>query len=52
VDVVDLTDRFCGPDRCPAVIGNVAVYRDNNHVTDTYARSLTPYLGAALDGVG
>ncbi|GAA1710434.1 acyltransferase family protein [Isoptericola hypogeus] len=48
VDVVDLEDRYCGARSCPAVVGNVMVYRDDNHVTDTYARSLQPYLEDAL----
>jgi peptidoglycan/LPS O-acetylase OafA/YrhL len=37
---VDLTDWLCTPAVCPAVVGNVVVYRDN-HLTDTYARTLT-----------
>lgn len=47
-ELLDLTDRYCGPRRCMAVIGNVMVYRDSNHVTDTYARSLRPYIADAL----
>jgi len=49
IELLDLTDRYCGQDRCPAVIGNVMVYRDTNHITDTYARSLEPFLERALD---
>ncbi|WP_051432631.1 acyltransferase family protein [Promicromonospora kroppenstedtii] len=48
VRIVDLTDRYCGPERCMPVVGNVMVYRDNNHVTDTYARSLQPYIAEGL----
>ncbi|SBS71024.1 acyltransferase family protein [uncultured Microbacterium sp.] len=48
VHVVDLTDHFCEVDFCPAVIGNVLVYRDVNHLTDTYARTLIPYVSAAI----
>lgn len=51
VRLVDLTDSFCLPDRCPAVIGNVLVYADDNHITPTYARTLSPTLGKALDAV-
>ncbi|SET77798.1 acyltransferase family protein [Geodermatophilus poikilotrophus] len=47
VSVVDLTDHFCNSDTCPAVVGNVLVYRDN-HVTDTFARSLAPALGRGI----
>ncbi|UJP41129.1 acyltransferase family protein [Cellulomonas palmilytica] len=50
-DLVDLTDRFCVEDTCPAVIGDVLVYHQAQHVTTTYMRSLAPSLGAALDEV-
>ncbi|MEX5269470.1 acyltransferase family protein [Kocuria sabuli] len=39
---VDLTDRLCTEDVCPAVIGNVVVYRDLDHVTSSYGATLTP----------
>ncbi|HET9141001.1 acyltransferase family protein [Actinophytocola sp.] len=45
--VVDLTDWLCTPDTCPAVVGNVVVYRDN-HLTDSYVRTLTQPLIAQL----
>jgi hypothetical protein len=48
VQLLDLTDRFCSPEQCMPVVGNVMVYRDNNHITDTYARSLYPYIADAL----
>lgn len=44
VPVIDLSDRFCGKDLCPAVVGNILVYRDNHHVTDAYGVTLAPYL--------
>lgn len=47
VRVVDLTDWICRADVCPAVVGNVVVYR-NNHLTDTYVRSLVDPLVSAL----
>lgn len=46
--LVDLTHLFCGDEVCPAVIGNVIVYRDGNHITARYARTLAPYLGQEL----
>jgi peptidoglycan/LPS O-acetylase OafA/YrhL len=52
VRVIDLTAQFCLPDVCPAVIGDVLVYRNSGHVTATYAETLTPWLDrrlAALD---
>jgi peptidoglycan/LPS O-acetylase OafA/YrhL len=46
--LVDLTHLYCDDNFCPAVIGNVIVYRDGNHLTARYARSLAPYLGEEL----
>lgn len=39
---IDLTDEFFRDDRCPAVIGNVIVYRDSpySHTTATFSRTL------------
>ena len=45
---VDMTSFYCRGNVCPAVIGGVNVYRDNSHVTTTYARSLAPYLWKAF----
>lgn len=42
--LIDMNDRFCFDGRCPAVIGGVFVYRDTNHITATYARTLAPAL--------
>lgn len=46
--LVDLTHLFCGEEVCPAVIGNVIVYRDGNHITSRYARTLAPHLSREL----
>jgi peptidoglycan/LPS O-acetylase OafA/YrhL len=40
---------FC-TDVCPAVIGNVLVYRDSNHMTTTFAHVLVPLLARELPG--
>lgn len=47
VRVLDLTDWICGPEVCPAVVGNVVVYR-NNHLTNTYVKSLSDPVANAL----
>lgn len=55
VDVVDLTDSLCNDTKCPAVIGEVLVYRQGSHITNTYALTMTgvledelaPLIGAA-----
>lgn len=48
VDVVDLTDAVCPANTCVPVIGNVLVYRQGSHLTDTYVRTLTGALGRQL----
>ncbi len=52
VALLDFDDVYCDTNRCFAVIGNAIVYRDDNHLTDTFARSLSaliePRLKAAL----
>lgn len=45
---VDMTDRLCKAGSCPALIGNVFVYLDDNHLTSTYARTLAPSLEPRL----
>ncbi|WP_082516493.1 acyltransferase family protein [Microbacterium sp. Leaf436] len=48
LSLVDLTPWICPDDLCVGVIGNVAVYRDDNHLTRMYARSLGPSLAEQL----
>ncbi len=48
VSLVDLTDYFCDPRRCYAVVGNVAVYYDANHLNREFSRSLKPMIEDAL----
>ncbi|MEZ2390268.1 acyltransferase family protein [bacterium RCC_150] len=45
---LDLSKYFCPDSNCPAVIGNVIVYKDDNHVTATYMKTLTPYFEQAF----
>lgn len=47
-ETVDLTDMFCSSDSCSAVIGDVLVWRDQHHMTATYAESLTSSLQLEL----
>lgn len=49
VHVVDLSDYLCPGRVCPPVIGNVAVYMDDNHLTRMYATSLAPMLERDLE---
>ncbi|MEU5842731.1 acyltransferase family protein [Rhodococcus sp. NPDC047139] len=48
VSLLDLSDKFCRPALCRVVEGNVLIYRDDNHLTTTYVRTLTPELGRQL----
>jgi hypothetical protein len=46
--VIDLTSYYCTADRCPSVIGDVIVYRDTNHITATFAKTLARPLEDGL----
>lgn len=43
--IADMNDYICEVDSCPAVVGNVLVYRDAHHLTATYASTLDTALG-------
>lgn len=45
----DVSDLFCGPERCPPIVGNTLVYQDEYHLTFEYARVLAPAIGALTD---
>jgi len=40
VKVLDLSDRMCGPDRCYLEVGGQVIYRDADHLTASFSRSL------------
>jgi hypothetical protein len=42
----DLTSLFCTAVRCPVIVGNTLVFRDDNHLTVSCARMLGPVIGA------
>lgn len=50
--VIDMTDVVC-PDKtlCAPVIGNVLVYRQGSHITQSYIDSMEPQLAARLDKI-
>lgn len=48
VHLVDLTDYICSAAACDPIVGNVVVWRDNNHLTASYAMTLAPALYANL----
>ncbi|WP_281275453.1 acyltransferase family protein [Saccharothrix australiensis] len=48
VSFADFSDLFCDDTLCPPVIGNVHVYLDDNHVSATYAATMTPMVEREL----
>ncbi|MGH2899099.1 MAG: SGNH hydrolase domain-containing protein, partial [Solirubrobacteraceae bacterium] len=51
VSAIDLTRFFCDPQRCFPVIGGASVYKDVDHISAVYARSLGPFLLRAYDAI-
>lgn len=48
VYTLDLTEYICPDGACVPVVGNVAVFIDDNHLTGSYAATLAPAAQAAL----
>jgi hypothetical protein len=46
---VDTDPWFCIATTCTVIVGNQLVYRDDNHITASYATWLTPAIGARLE---
>ncbi len=55
VTTVDMTDLLCFDGWCPAVIGGVIPYLDDNHLARDYVATMSPYVlerfAAALDRI-
>ncbi|MET0773784.1 MAG: SGNH hydrolase domain-containing protein [Candidatus Limnocylindrales bacterium] len=47
--LLSLTDVICPDGSCPLVFGTTPVYRDVQHLTATFARSLSPIIDVWLD---
>ena len=45
---VDTDPWFCIATTCTVIVGNLLVYRDDNHISASYADWLTPAVGARL----
>jgi hypothetical protein len=50
--LLDPSPKLCLPDVCPAVIGNVLVYRSDGALTATYARTMARWLERRLRSSG
>lgn len=48
VHLIDPTDLICPRERCAPVIGNVLIYRQGSHITNSYARTLAPFFESEL----
>jgi hypothetical protein len=48
IELISPVRKLCNEQICPAVIGNVLVYRDTYHMSATYAETLAPWLGRKL----
>lgn len=46
---LDLIPWFCTASTCAAMVDNLLVWRDDNHVTASYAAYLAPAAGAEID---
>ena len=51
VSLFDLKEGLCDATTCLPVVGDVLVYRDTNHMTKTYALTLTDRVAAELSAV-
>ena len=49
VFTVDVNDYICSKKSCPAVVGGVIPYRDENHLTATFTKTLIPYLQPSIE---
>ena len=48
LQVIDLTEVFCGPRSCLPVIGGALVFKDLHHLSFAFAETLAPQLGRAI----
>ena len=46
--LLDFTDKYCQADECFSVVGGANVYRDQDHLTNTWALTLSHPFGEAL----
>ncbi|MBM7793933.1 peptidoglycan/LPS O-acetylase OafA/YrhL [Paenarthrobacter ilicis] len=46
--LMDMSDFICEQGTCPAVVGNVYVYKDDNHLSKTYVQTMVPMFEQRL----
>ena len=52
VPFIDLTDAICPSEQCPAVIGDVLIYRQGSHLTASYIATMAERLERELKRAG
>lgn len=45
---IDTSEWYCPSGECPALLGDINLYRDSHHITVEFARALVPVLYSAL----
>ena len=45
---VSTSSWLCGTSKCPVILGNILMWRDNNHVSATMSKYLAPFLDAVI----
>jgi peptidoglycan/LPS O-acetylase OafA/YrhL len=48
VGLIDMNSGICSEDFCAPIVGNMIVYRDQNHLTVEFSKSLAPLLERQL----
>lgn len=48
VHYVDYSEHFCDDEVCYPTKGNVIIYFDENHITNTYMKTITPFVAQDL----
>jgi peptidoglycan/LPS O-acetylase OafA/YrhL len=51
VFTLDMTDRLCVGERCPAIADGIVLYRDDNHITTSFAEAMTPVIAERIGSV-
>lgn len=46
---VDIMDLYCSGGVCPTIAGNVHVYLDTNHITQSYGNTMAPIIAERID---
>jgi hypothetical protein len=52
ITAVDFRPWMCPDSICSGAIGNIAVYIDDNHLSDAYGRTLAPMLQSMMAAGG